>query len=65
MARLSFYFINFTNFLLNHYFLNSIYLDYVEDASFTSGQIGLMAGSYDGGGGVHAVFDDLVVYQIE
>jgi hypothetical protein len=47
------------------FFLNGVFLDHVEDTSFTSGQIGLMAGSYNGGGGVHAVFDDLVVYRIE
>jgi hypothetical protein len=47
------------------FFLNSIFLDHVEDTSFTSGQIGLLAGSYKDGGGVHAVFDHLVVYEIE
>jgi hypothetical protein len=47
------------------FYLNGVFLDHVEDTSFTNGQIGLLAGSYDGGGGVHAVYDDLVVYQVE
>jgi hypothetical protein len=47
------------------FFVNGIYLGGVADDAFTSGQVGLMAGSYKEGPNVHAVFDDLVLYTIQ
>ena len=44
------------------FYVNSIYLDEITDTTLTSGQVGLMAGSYTGGSDVYAVFDDVVIY---
>jgi len=44
-------------------FVNGYYLDQIEDDSFISGQVGLMAGSYTDGPNVRAAFDDVVIYR--
>jgi hypothetical protein len=41
-----------------------VLLGRVEDLSYITGQIGLAAGAYEGGGGVHVAFDNLVVYRL-
>jgi hypothetical protein len=48
-----------------HFYANETWLDVVEDTSFTSGMIGLVAVSLEGGGGVHVVFDNVVVNNVE
>ena len=45
------------------FYVNETFLGEVEDSSFTGGQIGLMAGSFKDGEGVHVVFDNVVVYD--
>jgi hypothetical protein len=45
------------------FYANETFLGEVEDSSFTGGQIGLMAGSFQDGEGVHVVFDNVVVYD--
>jgi hypothetical protein len=47
------------------FYANETFLGEVEDSSFTGGQIGLMAGSFQDGEGVHVVFDNAVVYDYE
>jgi hypothetical protein len=47
------------------FYVNGIYVGGVTDTSFTSGQVGLMAGSYAEGPNVHVVFDNLVLYTIQ
>lgn len=47
------------------FYVNGVYVGEVTDASLSSGEIGLMAGSYTDGPNVHAVFDDLVLYTIQ
>ncbi len=46
-------------------YVNAVFLGQIEDASFSEGQVGLMAGSYEDGGGVHVAFDNVVIYEIE
>ena len=48
-----------------HFYVNGTWLDVVEDTSFTSGMIGLVAVSLEGGGGVHVIFDNVVVNNVE
>jgi hypothetical protein len=45
-----------------HFYVNGVYLAQATDSTYTTGQIGLSAGSYEEGGGVEAVFDNIVVY---
>lgn len=47
------------------FYLNGTFFIQVEDPDYDAGQIGLMAGSYEDGPGVHAVFDNLIVYDLE
>ena len=47
------------------FYANGTFLDWVTDEAFASGEIGLSVGSYEDGGGVHAVFDNLVLYTLE
>jgi hypothetical protein len=47
-----------------YFYVNGVYLDQATDAALSTGQIGLSAGSYEEGGGVHAVFDNIIVYTL-
>jgi hypothetical protein len=47
------------------FYVNGIFLGHAEDDAFESGRIGVSAGSYEGGPGVQAVFDDVVVWELE
>jgi hypothetical protein len=47
-----------------YFYVNGVYLDQATDAALSTGQIGLSAGSYEEGPGVHAVFDNIVVYTL-
>ena len=46
-------------------YINGTYVDHVDDTDYTSGQVGLMAGSFKDGAGVHVVFDNVVVVGAE
>jgi hypothetical protein len=47
------------------FYANGTLLVEIEDESFTNGQIGVVAASFKDGGGVHVVFDDVVVYELD
>jgi hypothetical protein len=47
------------------FYVNGIFLGQAEDEAFSSGRIGVSAGSYEGGAGVQAVFDNVVVWELE
>ena len=47
------------------FYANGTLLVEVEDDSFPNGQVGLVAGSFKDGGGVHIAFDNVVVYEVE
>ena len=47
------------------FYVNGVHLGRAVDDAFAEGHIGVSAGSFAGGPGVHAVFDNVVVYQIE
>jgi hypothetical protein len=46
------------------FYVNGTFLDWVMDEAFATGELGLTAGSYENGGGVHAVFDNFVLYTL-
>jgi hypothetical protein len=48
-----------------YFYVNGIFLGQAQDDEFGSGRIGVSAGSYDGGPGVQAVFDNVVVWELE
>jgi hypothetical protein len=45
-----------------YFYVNGVYLAQATDSTYSTGQIALSAGSYEDGGGVHVVFDNIVVY---
>jgi hypothetical protein len=47
------------------FYVNGIFLGRAEDDAYASGRIGVSAGSFEGGPGVHAVFDNVVVWELE
>jgi hypothetical protein len=47
------------------FYVNGIYLGRAVDDTFADGLVGVSAGSFEGGPGVHAVFDNVVVYQVD
>jgi hypothetical protein len=47
------------------FYVNGVFLGRAVDDAFAEGLIGVSAGSFEDGPGVHAVFDNVVVYEIE
>jgi hypothetical protein len=47
------------------FYVNGVFLGRAEDDAFASGRIGVSTGSFEGGPGVHAVFDNVVVWELE
>lgn len=47
------------------FYVNGVFLGRAMDDALVDGLIGVSAGTFEGGPGVHAVFDNVMIYQIE